>query len=201
MTLAPLENRSVRAVASERYPLNKQCAEPGCDQKATEPHHCFRRSQIGGDSWFVEISSIIDIHQTEWSDHRIIPHVTGLCHAHHSDITEHRAWIKYEDGIWNWYERDKDDESGEEWFNLLGSLNPQPGSVEGKPKRKRFKGEAKRARRTISIRIPEGSDYQAYEEKMEQASEIISRELGLESPYPFIVLDAALQSLIEQYGL
>jgi hypothetical protein len=52
--LKPLENRRVRAVPSERYPLNKKCAHPECNEDAVDPHHAFPRSAIGGDSWFVE---------------------------------------------------------------------------------------------------------------------------------------------------
>lgn len=206
MTLAPIENRNVRAVPSERYPLNKFCASPlsDPDTPATEPHHCFRRSQIGGDSWFVEITE-----GTDEENPVVIPHVVGLSHEAHRQVTEHEAWIKLEDGVWNWYERlgnsgsvtDSNGVTTEiEWI-CAGPLNPQPGSVEGKPKRKRFKGEAKRQRKTVSIRIPEGYEAETYDEKLAQATEIVSRELGMPNPYPFIVIDAALQHFIEAYGL
>lgn len=217
MTLAPTENRRVRAVPSERYPLNQFCSWPTSDPKtpATEPHHIFRRSAIGGDSWFVEITD---------EDGQIAlptPHVTGLSHDVHSDLTEHRKWIKLEDGIFNAYERNKNvcrdcldsdglnggevvacecDEFRDEW-ELVGPLNPQPGSVEGKPKRARHKGEAKRQRKTISIRVPEGSDAETYDLLMEQGREILTRELGIENPYPYLVILAGIQQLVESAGV
>lgn len=200
MTLAPLDNRHVRSVPSERYPLNKTCSSPVSDPgtPATEPHHCFRRSAIGGDSWFVEITE-------EGGQITLpIPHVTGLSHEAHRQVTEHEAWIRLEDGIWNWYERQTpcvdERDTGQPTWILVGPLNPQPGSVESKPKRARHKGEAKRKRKTISIRVPEGYEASTYDEKLEQASEITQKLMGVEYDiYPFIVLDAALQEFIEMY--
>lgn len=201
MTLKPTENSRVRAVSSERYKLNKTCAWPTSDPStpADDPHHCFARTLIGGDSWFVEIEE--DNGQLTLP----IAHVVGLSRAVHDDITENRKWIKYENEVFVGYERvveasDEWEETRESWV-CVGPLNPQPGSVEQKPKRKRFKGEQKKARRTISIRIPEGNDYEAYEEKMEICCEIYQRESGADYvPYPFIVLDWAMLNLIETYG-
>lgn len=158
--LKPIESRAVRGVASERYPCNKKCAHPECAEPAVDPHHCFPRSQIGNDSWFVEI---IDHSPTEAVNTAkavsVIPHVTGLCRAHHDDVEQHRAWIKLEDGVFAWWDRQHsefNEEVGSEdaWLEL-GPLNPQPGSVEGKPKRRKFKGEERRQRKTISLRVPD----------------------------------------------
>lgn len=177
--LKPIENRRVRAVAAERYPLNKICAHPECKEPAVDPHHAFPRSQIAGDSWFVEVLyptplekaiaygyPVVGDDGTQYVA-EIIPHVAGLCRAHHEDVEEHRAWIKLEEAVWNWYDQTitsgqhvfdahtgKDIPEHEHGWALIGPLNPQPGSVEGKPKRKRFKGEARRTRKTISIRVP-----------------------------------------------
>jgi hypothetical protein len=155
--LKPIENRRVRAVASERYPLNKKCAHPECNEDAVDPHHAFPRSYIAGDSWFVEIAERPEAFEL---GSVVVPHVTGLCRPHHDAVELHEAWIKLEDGEWRWYDRvpayaDNLVAEGmtDEWI-LLGPLNPQPGSVEGKPKRKRFKGEARRSRTTISIKVP-----------------------------------------------
>lgn len=196
--LKPTENRLVRAIASERYPLNKKCAHPECSEDAVDPHHAFPRSAIGGDSWFVELRFDVDkakpfdesiaavlgrtyrgivIHQSDGSEllSVVLPHVTGLCRAHHDDAEEHRAWIKLEEGVWNWYRRmssEETDAERERWseetgehqmsyptdddvWTLLGPLNPQPGSVESKTKRKKFQGEARRKRTTISIKVPQ----------------------------------------------
>ncbi len=174
--LKPIENRRVRAVASERYPLNRKCAHPECSEDAVDPHHCFPRSYIAGDSWFVEIvphttddeDPVDYIMRVEPGQAVIIPHVTGLCRAHHDNVELHDAWIKLEEGEWRWYDRwHKTAKVGEglkfergagdegcppergcnEW-EPIGPLNPQPGSVEGRPKRPRFKGEARRQRET-----------------------------------------------------
>lgn len=180
--LKPLETRLVRGVPSERYPLNKRCSHPECTEDAVDPHHVFPRSQIVGDSWFVAISfkgtqdelnkqedlSGLDFSrfggdQSEWTS--IIPHVTGLCRKHHDDIEQHRAWVKLEDAVFQWYIRqsvgnpDADYEDvgpSDEWV-FLGPLNPQPGSVEGKAKRKKYQGEERRQRKTISLRVPADS--------------------------------------------
>jgi hypothetical protein len=108
--------------------------------------------------------------EKEWASDAVLvlPHVTGLCRAHHDDVEQHRAWIKLEDGEFRWYDRrvrvydseesmliDRHDNGsdGFEWI-LLGPLNPQPGSREGKPKKRPHRGEAKRARTTWTIKVP-----------------------------------------------
>lgn len=148
--LKPIENRRVRAVASERYPLNAKCAHPECGEDTADPHHAFPRSAIGGDSWFVAIHHGDEAGIT--ANTEIIPHVTGLCREHHRLVEEHLSWIKLEDGEWRWYERN--DGNHENAWDFMGPLNPQPGSREGKPKKRRFKGEARRKRRVVSIRVP-----------------------------------------------
>ncbi len=157
--LKPLEDLRVRGVASRRYPLNKKCAHPECSEAAVDPHHAFPRSQIGNDSWFVLLGGG-DV--TPTSDERgggfrqAIPHVTGLCRMHHDAVELHAAWIKLEEGEWRWYDESAAwsvDEGVQRW-TLVGPLNPQPGSVEGRAKRKKFKGEARRNRTTISIKVP-----------------------------------------------
>ncbi len=185
--LKPIENRRVRAVASERYPLNKKCAHPECSEEAVDPHHCFPRSYIAGDSWFVAIfighSQVIPDSPSE----QIIPHVTGLCRAHHDDVELHKAWIKLEDGEWRWYEM-HDLLKG---WELLGPLNPQPGSVEGKPKRKRFKGEARRARTTISIKVP-ADEKEDGAGLWDEAIEILEQKISGDNPRPiyYTIMDA-----------
>lgn len=157
--IKPIENRRVTAVAAERYALNKQCSHPECREPATDPHHAFPRSAIGGDSWFVEIIEGIPLAGQSFPP---IPHVTGLCRTHHEEVERGKAghaWIRYNvegDGLWTWWFRnDGEDGVGENLWAELGPLNPQPGSVEGKAKRKRFQGEARRKRRVISLRVPD----------------------------------------------
>ena len=149
--LKPLDQRNVRGAAAVRYDLNRTCAMPTCDNPVDSAHHAFPRSLIGNGSWFVLVGAERYGEATPISKDAI-PHVTGLCGSgttgHHGDVEHHRAWIRLEDGVWNWYDRD-----GEDW-KLVGPLNPQPGAKEGKPKRKKFKGEAKRVRTTISYKVP-----------------------------------------------
>lgn len=155
--IKPIDNRNVHSVASERYPLNKKCSHPECNEPAVDPHHAFPRSLIKGDSWFVQI----DLADGEYI---VIPHVTGACRAHHDDYEARRLWLRWnveDDGLWTvWYTNDgKDGNHGSAAaWGEVGPLNPQPGSVEGKPKRPRFKGEARRKRKTISIRVPDDSE-------------------------------------------
>jgi len=151
--LKPIENRKVRGVPSTKYPLNDKCAHPECSEPTADPHHAFPRSQIGNSSWFVEI---IEGPESKPVTKVTIPHVTGLCREHHDQAEDHRAWIKLEDGVFNWYDRRKLPKMTV--WDLVGPLNPQPGSREGKAKRKRFKGEARRKRRTVSIRVPDDTE-------------------------------------------
>ena len=160
MTLSPLDNRRVRGVSADRYVLNDRCSHPECSEPADDGHHCFRRSAIGNDSWFVEV---------EEDDGQItlpLPHVTGLCRAHHDLVTRNKAWIRLEQKEFVWYDKlwrmprtvASMSDGQEAWWVALGALNPQPGSREAKPKRKRKQGEERRKRRTISIRVPDDAE-------------------------------------------
>lgn len=147
--LKPLTSKLVLGVKADRYPLNEVCAHPACTEPAVDPHHCFPRSQIGNDSWFVKVDSVGPF-----------PHVTGLCRAHHDDVEEHRAWIRMEEQHFVWYDRDElsrvADPEYDGW-TPLGDLNPQPGSREGKPKPKRQpakKREPRKERQTLTLRVP-----------------------------------------------
>ena len=152
--MKPLENRRVWGVAAERYPLNDVCAQPDCHEHAVDAHHCFPRSQIGNDSWFVLVEDL----ETPEVSYGPFAHVTGLCREHHNDVEDHRAWIKLQNGKFVWYERNAPRPVGagtwsDEW-DRTGPLNPQPGSVDPRPKRPRFKGEERRTRATVSLRVP-----------------------------------------------
>lgn len=205
----------MRAVPSERYPLNKKCAHPECSEAAVDPHHAFPRSAIGGDSWFVEIITefATNAERTTFDEKReIIPHVTGLCRAHHDAVegnleAGHSSWIKYEDGVWNWYNLiDTPAEESARWaeetgehpdsypvdsWELLGPLNPQPGSVEGKPKRRKYQGEQRKQRKTVTLRVPDtaGENGAAL---LDEAVETLETRISGDSPRPiyFTVMDA-----------
>jgi len=200
--LKPIENRRVRAVASERYPLNEYCASPMSEAgvKADDPHHCFPRSQIGGDSWFVEIINEGDI-GTFVSEP--IPHVVGLSREQHERVERHEAWIKLEDGVWNWYERHEpevpttyDTGEGPDWV-LIGPLNPQPGSREGKPKRKRKQGDERRKRKVISIRVPDDEEDGAaiWDETLDDVKDRLVREGLKDRPEDLSVYVALVAAL------
>jgi hypothetical protein len=119
----------------------------------------------------------------------VIPHVTGLCRAHHDAVELHEAWIRLEEGVWNWYDR-ATEETPSLW-ELLGPLNPQPGSVEGKAKRRRFQGEAKKKRKTISIRVPDGADEDGAG-LLDEAVGILEEKISGDNPRPvyFTIMDA-----------
>jgi len=163
--LKPLENLNVHGtnMGPPRYELNKRCAHPECHEPVGGKHHCFPKSQLKGDFWWV---ALLDFGGTAV----VIPNVVGLCGSgttgHHGDIEGHRSWIRYEDGVYNWYDRVSDAEElyelgmkpDERAWELIGALNPQPGQIEGKPKRKKKTGEARRKRRTISLRVPKDTE-------------------------------------------
>lgn len=196
--LKPIENLRVRGVASERYPINAKCAHPECNEIIDGVHHCFPKSQIGNDSYFVEIEQDMESDSTV-----VIPHAVGLCGSgttgHHGAVEAHDAWIKYEDGEFVWYDRPEGRPclslDSPDWIKL-GPLNPQPGSREGKPKRKKFAGEARRQRKTVSIKVPQDEQEDGaglLDEQLELAGELLVK-LGLypEPPPVYFRLMAAL---------
>lgn len=170
MTLSPTDNRRVRGVAAERYPLNAVCAHPECSEPAHDPHHAFRRSLIAGDSWFVAFYEGENGNaHTAWEEYGDpIPHVVGLCRHHHDLVTRDEAWIKLENDEFVWYDRGEEVEyphvegcpspNLEVGWLRMGALDPQPAGrekVNKKPKRRALKGEARRKRKTVSIRVPQ----------------------------------------------
>lgn len=204
--LKPLENRRVRGVASERYPLNEKCAHPECTEPAVDPHHIFPRSAIGNDSWFV---LVVEDEEGNYTTEDPIPHVSGLCRKHHDDLEEHRAWVKLEEGVFSWHiqvpppehELERwESETGEHRdsyplisWSALGPLNPQPGSREGKPKRKK-KGQARSGQsQTWTLRAPKGESMEPFFELLEQAQFRLQNYYeSQEPPLPYITLVAVL---------
>jgi hypothetical protein len=203
----PCEGRLVRSVASERYPSNKVCSHPECAHDADDQHHIFARSQIAGDSYFVEITDPAD------GTVAVIPHVTGLCRAHHGDVEEHRAWIRLEEGVFNWYDRGPSFAVTENWagimvehevgghnWHLVGPLNPQPGSVEHKPKRKKRAQQPARKKAVYSIRVPkdEAEDgYEVLDSLIDSVRDKYGPELGWTDTAPgyFVVVAALVKAL------
>ena len=172
--LPPLDNRNVRAVVTAKYEINKTCSHPECDKPTESAHHIWPRSFINNDSYFVEIGEPGETGTYPGGGmlplcNKAIPHAVGLCGSgttgHHGDVEEHRAWIKYEDNEFVWYDRlwkvprtaASMSDGGHEWVEL-GPLNPQPGSREAKAKRRKKRGDERRKRRTISIRVPDDAE-------------------------------------------
>jgi hypothetical protein len=206
--LKPIENTTrVRGVPSKRYPLNRVCAHPECDRTDVTAHHIFGRPPgPDSDSWFVEIGGGPEgEHGTPAYDGVVIPAVTGLCGSgttgHHGDLEEHRAWVKYEDGEFVWYDR-SDGAAAQldipvAWIRL-DPLNPQPGSVEGKPKRKPRKrtGPTKRTYLVAPEDDPEAVD--RLKDKIEQLQEKFNRaghEVG-----PTVTVERALDYVLLNAG-
>lgn len=167
--IKPIENRRVVAVAAETYPVNTQCAWPDSDAEAVDPHHAFPRSSIGGDSYFVSITfdtweEAVEVlgknppvsevpfgDNTAWVSSPI-PHVIGLSREIHDRIESRVSKIVLKDGKWVGYEID-----GEGKWVEVGELSPQPGA-RGTKRRKRLKGDDRRKRKTISIRVPDDNE-------------------------------------------
>ncbi len=165
--IKPIENRRVRGVPSERYPLSTVTSHPENKEDGTEAHHCFPRSQQIGSSWFVEIAfdskkeaeeqaALMGVKAFRQPFQRtpkgeddganwvvVIPHVVNLTADEHKAVETHQAKILLEDGVWVWYDRgashEKDGVTDGEATEWIkvGALNPQPGSREGKPKKAR----------------------------------------------------------------
>lgn len=186
MTLWPCEQKfNVVPCAAEKYELNQTCAHPECDELAVDPHHNFRRSGAGGTSWFVKV---FDTETGKMVGP--IPHVSGLCRAHHNLVTDNRAWVKYELGEFNWYDfLEPGEPLADQSLCFVGPLDPQPGERRKlkKPRRK-LSGEKRRQRKTISLRVPNdaGEDGAGL---LEEAIETLEGKLGQSRPPYWTILD------------
>lgn len=207
--LKPSDDRHVRGVASVRYPLNQICAHPECSKPTESAHHAFPRSQIGNGSWFVAFTA--DTTSGTLITKDAIPHVIGLCGSgttgHHGDLEAHRAWIKLEDGIFVWYERIEeyrpgvvsfyDDGVEGEWLRV-GPLNPQPGSREGKPKRRKksSSSEERKDRKVLQIRTPAGEE-QIIPELVDAVRELRREQMGWSETAPphYVIVYALAKDL------
>lgn len=204
--IKPIESRRVRSVAAETYPINAVCAHPDCNDESADPHHCFPRSLIGGDSYFVAITfdtweaavealgknpPVTSIGIPNGQDHPAlvsspIPHCIGLCREHHDQVEQRVAMIALIGGTYVWFEgndgRDGNRGDGAAMVEL-GDLNPQPGSTRAKAKKKRFAGEARRKRKVITLRVPNDTEDggAVYDETLERVkSKLVTEELYAE---------------------
>lgn len=200
--LKPIENRRVRGVSANRYPLNEGCSHPECSEPAVDPHHIFPRSNIGNDSWFVEIEIAEDYFGQP--EPIVIPHVTGLCRAHHDDVEEHRAWIKLEEGRFVWYDHrfadiaERNEKLEPRDWERLDLIDPQPaGRDKTKKKRRRFQGQAKRQRGTVSIRVPQ-DEREDGAGLLDDAIAQLEEKLGNDPARPpyYVIMDALNHTLL-----
>ena len=194
--LKPIESRKVLGVPSEKYPVNKVCAHPECTEPAQGVHHIFPRSLTKSTSYFVSVDGA-----------EPIPHAVGLCGSgttgHHGDLEEHRAWVKLEDDVYVWYDRAPTEGlvNFEEWVKR-GALNPQPGSQDGKTKRRKPKArstEDKRETETFTIRAPKGEP-NMLPETVGYAQEAYAKAAELDrDAYPYETVLACVLEFIENH--
>ena len=204
--IKPVETRRVVAVAAETYPINTQCSWPDCTEDAHDPHHAFPRSATGGDSYFVAITfdtyedavavvgkgvKVSEVPGVGWVTDPI-PHATGLCRHHHDLVEQRYNKITLEGGKWiAWEGNDGKDGSKGVLMAEAGELSPQPGAVGGK-KRKRLKGEKRRKRKTISIRVP-NDEQEDGAGLLDEKFASMRKLLGQDEDYPpYYVISAAV---------
>jgi hypothetical protein len=231
--LKPIEGVEVIPTESKTYPSNTVCAHPDCKEKVQlrpngtpTVHHCFPRGLIHSDSYFVQILEVLGVGEvSEKPMPEPIPHAVGLCGSgttgHHGDVEEHRGWIKLEDGIWNWYARNSvffdgsadggdyhrpDGTPTDEEWTLIGPLNPQPGSREGRAKRAVHKGEAKRKRANWQVKVPADQEDGAgvLDDGFANAYRVVAAEEGLEAleeRTQYVCLDAVFVWVAQQAGV
>ena len=110
--------------------------------------------------------------------------------------------MRLEDGVFVWYSRGEvpsAHSAPDVVWDLVGPLNPQPGSREGKPKRRRKAStpEERKARKNYTIRTPKGEE-NILPEMMELAREKLQKAMGSDKlPPPYITTVAALKELID----
>lgn len=92
MTILPTPDRNVKGRSDiPRYQVHGWCAHPRCGRPADHVHHLWRRSAIGGDHAWVELS-----------DGSVWPNLVGLCYQHHDEVTVNRASILLQMGRFYW---------------------------------------------------------------------------------------------------
>jgi hypothetical protein len=95
LTLLPIEPVRVTVPPQDCWPDEENahwCANPDCDQYGSETHHVVRRSETAGPKRWVSIDGLVICNEVR------------VCSRCHCNITEHRAWIRYEEGTgWVWW--------------------------------------------------------------------------------------------------
>lgn len=159
--VTPVSDHDVERKYLRRLLLNKTCAHPECDKPTESMHHAWPVGTLKNDSWLVRVPGV----------DKPVLHAIGLCGTgttgHHGDLELHRAWIKYEDGVFNWYDRVAEfyGENGPEHrftgpneWHFVGPLDPQPGASRAGKKRRKPTGDKPDRRKSKWIRFPVPDD-------------------------------------------
>lgn len=157
--------------------LNPVCSHPECSSETEDAHHCFARSAITNDSWWVEITE-------DSGEKKIIPHVTGLCREHHRDVEEHRAWIRYEDGEFSWHHFIYS--SIDNWLPI-GLLVPQPGEVQHPKKKRTATPKSTHDTKQVALTAPT-EEMEVFLTLLEEARVMLGREKTNRSRWKFYTL-------------
>jgi len=104
-----------------------------------------------------------------------------------------------EDGVFNWYEGTIHNLLPT--WTLLSPLNPQPGSVEGKPKKRKKPRQTARAKAVWSSRVPKDmaeDGYEVLETLVDSVRDKLAPEMGWSSTVPsYYVLCASLANTLQ----
>lgn len=94
MTRIPTESRDFEGLKGDEYPdfkVGPVCSVPGCARLCDHAHHIIRRSALAGAYSWVRMPDGVEI-----------GNLTGMCFAHHQDITENKERIEYRGGKFYW---------------------------------------------------------------------------------------------------
>lgn len=94
MTRLPAESWDMVGLEGPDYPgfrTGPTCSVPGCTRFADHAHHLVRRSFLAGDYKWVRMPDGVEI-----------GNLTGLCFAHHNDVTDNKTNITYDNGVFYW---------------------------------------------------------------------------------------------------
>lgn len=97
MTRFPTETRQIQGLEGPDYPSYNFpapiCANPDCENEATDRHHLFSRGLMGGAYDWVRLH-----------DGSEVGNIVGLCFTCHKKITENKARIIYTGDKFHWAE-------------------------------------------------------------------------------------------------
>lgn len=82
MTKLPTESHDIIGLTGPEYKVGPYCAAPGCHRVAEHAHHIVRRSYLNGPYSWVKMPDGVEV-----------GNLTGLCVAHHEQVTNNKANI------------------------------------------------------------------------------------------------------------